>query len=463
MSHTQSASNRPYPSKVTTSRLGLFLTLLCSSLTIGHTLTLPAQSQRIPSPGFPIVVPNLELSEKLAEKLIQQVSRDTKTPIANLKITESKYLKFGVCRDIHQGPNPPCTNDRSPGWKAIVTSPNQTFVYYLNADGSQVAQNLIASGATRGVRVSMEAFGWTGAIGPVVFQSSTVRGRNVVRMVLTEDGKITRYQYPAKIAPVLIKTLSPSQLKAFKKSLETQYFPNFNGLSYLPLQASANSPLTTYQGLFSSVRFVDSQKTDLPKSLQQVIQTWESLAFPSRPIVQDETNPKVAKLQQFLKAKQWAKADQETRELLKDLSKVPDSLIQSIDRVWLAESNNRLGLSVQAKIWQESMQKHPKDSQKATDAFRDRVAWKLTQPRKEYDFISSDWLNESEVNYSEKAPIGHLPWAGVSDAEVRSLAAGAGEGCGSCTTDAMQLRNERFYLYLPQLFARVKASIAPKR
>ncbi len=447
-------------SKVSMSKFGLLLLFLSSSMTIGSVM-LPAHSQGIPSAKQPIVMPNSALPKKLAEKLIQQVSRETKTPIANLKITEVKALKFGACRNIHQGPNPPCSNDRSPGWKAIVISPSQTFVYYLNADANQIAQNLIASGATRGIRVSLESFGWTGAIGPVVFQSSSVRGMSVVRTVLTEDGKITRYQYPAKITPVLIRTLSPSQLKALKKALENQYFPYFNGLSYLPVEASIDSSLTTYQGLFSSVRFIDAQKKELPKSLQQVIQNWESLTLSNRPIAQDETNPKVAKLQQFLKAKQWAKADQETRLLISDLSKVPNSLIQAIDRVWLNESDNRFGLSVQAKIWRESMAKSPKDSQKATNIFRERVGWNLTYFREQSDVISSAWLNESELNYSAQAPIGHFPWAGVSDAEVAKLMAGVVDGCGSCTTDAMQLRNERFYSYLPQLFDRVRIAIRP--
>jgi uncharacterized protein len=184
-------------------------------------------------------------------------------------------------------------------------------------------------------------------------------------------------------------------------------------------------------------------------------------AHSQTPIVQNKINPKVIKLQKLLNAKKWAEADQETRKLLKDLSKVPDSLIQAIDRVWLKASNNRFGLRVQAKIWQESMARYPKDRQKATDTFRDRVGWKLTKPREENDFISSDWLNESELNYSAQAPIGHLPWVGTSDAEISSII--STEGCGSCATDAMQLRNEYFYSYLPQLFDRVKKAIGPKR
>ena len=166
-------------------------------------------------------------------------------------------------------------------------------------------------------------------------------------------------------------------------------------------------------------------------------------------------------LQQYLAAKDWALADQETRQLLLSSDLVsgdrtdsnPLTLLREIDQAWLTASDGRFGFSVQYKLWQAAVAAHPNDETAAVNAFRDRVGWKLMAPRIENDFISSDWLNEAELNYSEQAPVGHLPWAGVSDANVQALAAGAATGCGSCTTDAMQLRNERFYSYLPQLFS----------
>ncbi|MBD2667221.1 ankyrin repeat domain-containing protein [Richelia sinica FACHB-800] len=181
------------------------------------------------------------------------------------------------------------------------------------------------------------------------------------------------------------------------------------------------------------------------------------------------TTKATAKLQQLLNAKNWKAADQETRRLLSpqkdpygpNPAKIPLNLIQEIDRAWLKASGGRFGFSVQAKIWQQAVAAHPKNSERAVNAFRDRVGWKLQAPRTENDFISSDWLNESELNYSlQSASVGHLPWAGVSDALVQSVAVPPpGEHCGSCTIDAMFLRNERFYKYLPQLFARVKMAL----
>lgn len=212
---------------------------------------------------------------------------------------------------------------------------------------------------------------------------------------------------------------------------------------------------------------ITSQSMPLTAAFSQSLPIYaQSPAAPQRPtpsvkpLSPQATHPQITQLQQLLKAKKWAAADQETRRLLKEIDKVPNSQLHAIDQAWLQASNRRFGLSIQARIWRQSLAKyHPRDRQRAIDAFRDRVGWKLTKPRQENDFISSDWLNESELNYSSQAPLGHLPWAGVADAEVYALAAGAAEGCGSCTTDAMQLRNERFYSYLPQLFNRVQSAL----
>jgi hypothetical protein len=183
---------------------------------------------------------------------------------------------------------------------------------------------------------------------------------------------------------------------------------------------------------------------------------------------QQSTAPVLEPLQQALKAKNWALADQETRRLFDPSSvslqplpeiKLTPELIRSIDQAWLDASGGRFGPSVQARIWQEVKQQFPKDERAAIEAMRDRLGWKLTQPRAENDFISSDWLNENEINYSSSAPVGHLPWVGVSDKVVYGVASGAAEGCGSCTTDAMALRDSRFYIHLPRLMQRIQVAL----
>lgn len=178
--------------------------------------------------------------------------------------------------------------------------------------------------------------------------------------------------------------------------------------------------------------------------------------------------PTLARLQQALQAQNWAAADQETRLLLSptrdpygpDVAAIPLDLIRSIDQAWFSASKGRFGFRVQAKLWQEARAKHPQNLEAATNTFRDRIGWKIPAPRPETDFISSDWRNESELTYSLQAPQGHLPWAGVADKLVQSVAVPpAGTHCGSCTIDAMSLRYGRFYGYIPALMARVQLAL----
>ncbi len=189
---------------------------------------------------------------------------------------------------------------------------------------------------------------------------------------------------------------------------------------------------------------------------------------PAVPAAPTTTLSVLEPLQQALKAKNWAIADQATRRLLDPSSvslkplpeiKITPELMRSIDQAWLEASDGRFGLSVQAKIWQEVKQQFPNDDRAAIEAMRDRVGWKLTQPRTEPDFISSDWLNENEINYSSNAPVGHLPWVGVSDQVVSDIQ--SVESCGSCTIDAMALRDNHFYGHIPSLMQRAQAALPP--
>jgi hypothetical protein len=227
------------------------------------------------------------LPQPIASKLIQQVAKDTKTPASSLRIAEVRSQQYNGCLGIYR-PNQACTEIAMKGWQAIVTSPTQTLIYHLTAN--QIVQNETASGAKRTVRVSFENFG---DIAPIaaneVFHSSSsgdLTGR-MSRTVLTQDGKVTRYQSSptARFAPVVIKTLSATQLAAFKQVLETHQFPNLNGLSYLTAAALADYPTTTYQSPYTATQFIDLEKKNLPRSLQQVITRWEVLIGPGKPTV----------------------------------------------------------------------------------------------------------------------------------------------------------------------------------
>lgn len=226
------------------------------------------------------------LSKSVANKLIRQVSRDTGVFSNKLKIVEVNSKNFDGCLGIYR-PNQVCTKQLIRGWHAIITSPNRSYVYHLNQSGDRIIQNDTASGATSRVRVSFELFGGNNIPqleSNLVFRSSSsgdLLGR-MSSIVLTNDGKIIRYQSSptARFAPLLIKTLSRTQIDAFKQQLNDRRSPNFNGLSYLTSAALADYPTTTYQSQGMVMQFIDLEKKNFPRSLQRLILNWETLIQP---------------------------------------------------------------------------------------------------------------------------------------------------------------------------------------
>jgi hypothetical protein len=223
------------------------------------------------------------LSQPVASKLIRRVARDTRIFASKLRVSEVKTANFDGCLGVYR-PKQVCSKILIQGYSVLVTSPDRTYVYNLSNNAHQIAQNDTASGARKAIRVSFSFFG--GPVNPnnepkLVFRSTTsgdLTGR-MSRTELTTDGKITRYTSAPNIRtmPMVLKTLTPEQLKAFQKVLETQRFRNLNGLSYLTSAALADYPTTGYESPEAAMQFIDLEKASLPRSLQGVIKSWDAL------------------------------------------------------------------------------------------------------------------------------------------------------------------------------------------
>ncbi len=120
-------------------------------------------------------------------------------------------------------------------------------------------------------------------------------------------------------------------------------------------------------------------------------------------------------LTEMLKNHQWRKADQETARIMlslgnqekqgylseTDLYKLPKNELIKLDEMWLNASNNKFGFSVQNKLYQ-SLGGRKFFEPEIWRKFGETVGW--------YD--RSNWLNYEQLNFSENAPIGHLPVMG---------------------------------------------------
>ena len=210
----------PHIAQFKLSKSKFTIAILCATLSVGsatvsNNLPASANRSRLENPNSPV------LPKVSARKLIQQIAKDTQLSPKNFAITEVKSTEFDGCLGIYESPRQKCTEILIYGWKVIVTSPTQSYVYHLDRNATKILRNTTASGAKPAIRVSFETFGSISPIASNVIFSRKTSGDLTGRMtntVLTEDGKIILYQSSptARFAPQLIKTLSPEQINIFK-------------------------------------------------------------------------------------------------------------------------------------------------------------------------------------------------------------------------------------------------------
>jgi len=127
-------------------------------------------------------------------------------------------------------------------------------------------------------------------------------------------------------------------------------------------------------------------------------------------------NPKYQKLEELLRQKKWGEADQETLKVMLGLSPdkdtyyswtayeniqlIPRRDLQLINKLWINHSNGRFGFSVQKQIYKEVRHKF-----NSYEIFGNRVGW----------YLEDKWIFCSDIDYSLKAPPGHLPALAMFD------------------------------------------------
>lgn len=194
----------------------------------------------------------------------------------------------------------------------------------------------------------------------------------------------------------------------------------------------------------------------------------------STPALATPVNEPFKSLEQSLNTQNWKAADGETRRLIHqwiypkgDLYAKPQfnaiscPNLKTLDQLWVKASNGRFGFSVQQQLWQKSS---PGNNRSKIESFGKQMGWVRPKPLTESELTSlwyaATWVMENELNYTPKAPAGHLPWNGISAERILSLLKESGPGCGSCSVDAMYLQEERNYTYLPAFYDRVNTCLA---
>lgn len=124
--------------------------------------------------------------------------------------------------------------------------------------------------------------------------------------------------------------------------------------------------------------------------------------------LRSETGIDYTRLRDLLAAHKWQESNKETLDLILratrresdgwldalNLEELACTELDTINQLWLAYSQGQFGLSIQSQIYEQVGGDYSQ--------FSDRIGW-----RKE-----SQWTNPTELNYTDNAPQGHLPYLG---------------------------------------------------
>ena len=222
-----------------------------------------------------------------------------------------------------------------------------------------------------------------------------------------------------------------------------------------------------------AVGYMDS-KAAIRKVFQEFVTSFTFDVTPD-PKAASKWRINYSRLQNLLAAKNWSGADLETRAILQRLAgprgdllfnskavlaRMPLQDLQTLDNLWSKASNGRFGFTAQQRIWQQATNRGS-GAKARVEQFAQVIEWRRTQPSGQprpdrLGLGKTPWRLDTELNYTTTAPVGHLPWVGISSSRLADMVNEASLGCGSCTVDAMYLAGDRYYDYLPAFFARFK-------
>lgn len=81
------------------------------------------------------------LSAATATRILATAQADSGLPLEQLEISTAEQRIWDGCLGIYPTPNTPCTKIAIAGWRAIVTGPDQAWIYHSDDSGSDVRLN----------------------------------------------------------------------------------------------------------------------------------------------------------------------------------------------------------------------------------------------------------------------------------------------------------------------------------
>jgi hypothetical protein len=176
-----------------------------------------------------------------------------------------------------------CTQALVPGWRVGVEGRTQRWIYRSDRNGTVVKLEREGSRQATGLQpVRLSDADLPPAVERgVIFRSITTGGftGQTSETLLMGDGKVIhqRLNLNGTTTPLRQWQISQVQMKQFQDLLRRERFDRFDHLGYAAKPGSADFLTVTLSSPTGSVQYADSIQSQLPRSLQSIIQAWNSL------------------------------------------------------------------------------------------------------------------------------------------------------------------------------------------
>ncbi|MGL5940732.1 MAG: GUN4 domain-containing protein [Waterburya sp.] len=159
---------------------------------------------------------------------------------------------------------------------------------------------------------------------------------------------------------------------------------------------------------------INRQTKQLQESQQKIVQLLNSISNDTSSSKEsDRLLDPVEKLTSFLNNRNWKEANEQTALILlrlagkqsheylniEDIKKLPPEELKTLDRLWSTYSNERFSWLVQKQIWEELGGKAGVYEIQMYEKWSKQVGW----------LVVNQWLFYSELDFTDKALIGHFP------------------------------------------------------
>ncbi|MCU0548341.1 MAG: hypothetical protein MUC48_03240 [Leptolyngbya sp. Prado105] len=211
----------------------------------------------------------------LSWRVRKDLARRVGIPTHELRVIEAERKTWGDgCFELAK-PDEFCTQQLVEGWRVVVAKGDRTWVYHTDLQGrslrladlkprERLPQNVVFRSRLSG--------GFAGQTYDTVLLND-----GTMQQAIAMGGDSLLTQSASSSASLRAWKVSPQKVQEFRELLKREQFQNFNRKTYSPPQGAADFFIMTLTSPEGTVEYADIEEGKLPRSLQTIIQAWNTL------------------------------------------------------------------------------------------------------------------------------------------------------------------------------------------